>query len=71
MNAAIITGGLPQQLKHMTVKLIDKKAGGFRPIILYRSIYRLLGRILGIGMRAWERVALKDLPFDNNAGRQP
>ena len=29
MNAAIITGGLPQQLKHTTVKLIDKKREAF------------------------------------------
>ena len=60
----------PLALGKMAVKLIDKKDGTFRPIILFRSLFRLHGRLLARITRKWEAVSLATSPFGNNQGRE-
>lgn len=40
-------GGYPEELAHMIIKMIPKTDGTSRPIVLFRSVYRLHGRLLG------------------------
>jgi ribonuclease HI len=60
----------PPDMGSMVVKLIDKKDATFRPIVLFRSLYRLHGRLLAESTREWERHALANTPFANNQGRE-
>jgi hypothetical protein len=60
----------PKEMEHMAVKLLSKKDGTFRPIILFRSLFRLHGRLLASRTREWERNHLADQPFGNNQGRE-
>jgi hypothetical protein len=71
LKIPIIAGGMPTDRQQMTARLIDQKKGSYRPIILCRTVYRLLGRIASQVTRAWERVAVCNMPFDNNVGRLP
>ena len=60
----------PEEMETMAVKLLGKKDGTFRPIILFRSLFRLHGRLLASRTRGWEKHNLADEPFGNNQGKE-
>ena len=50
----------------MVIKLLPKPDGTHRPIVLFRSVYRVHGRLLGRIVKEWEKGESSKLPFGNN-----
>ena len=58
-------------MRNLFVKLIPKPTGGFRPICLFRSLYRIHMKSRSGFVRAWEaEVGYKVQGFNNEPGRR-
>ncbi len=53
-NMCEIFGDYPEVLRNLFVKLIPKPTGGFRPICLFRSLYRIYMKSRSGAVRGWE-----------------
>ncbi len=66
---AEVWGRYPAQLENKLVKLIGKKDGGLRPIVLFRSLFRVHARARQGEVRKWEQEHAGDAKF-NSAPRR-
>jgi hypothetical protein len=70
-NICEVFGNYPKVLRNLFVKLIPKPTGGFRPICLFRSLYRIHMKTRSTYVRAWEaKVGDKVQGFNNEPGRR-
>ena len=53
-NLCEVYGNYPEVLRNLFVKLIPKPTGGFRPICLFRSLYRIHMKSRSGYVRQWE-----------------
>ena len=53
------------------MRLIPKDAGGLRPILIFRTLYRLWARARVDGCRKWAGDWLTDPCWNNFGGRRP
>jgi hypothetical protein len=54
MNAWEVAGSYPPQLEELLVRMIAKKCGGSRPILIFRTLFRIHMRIRQAEVRRWE-----------------
>jgi exonuclease III len=70
-NLCEVYGDYPEVLRNLFVKLIPKPTGGFRPICLFRSLYRIHMKARSGHVRQWEgEVGRKVQGFNNEPGRR-
>jgi exonuclease III len=70
-NLCEVFGDYPDVLRNLFVKLIPKPTGGFRPICLFRSLYRIHMKSRSGFVRAWEaKVGSQVQGFNNEPGRR-
>ena len=65
MVLAEIWSRYPEVLEGKLVKLIGKKDGGLRAIVLFRSIFRIHSRIRQGAVREWEAERCASAKFNN------
>ncbi len=70
-NLCGVYGDYPEVLRNLFVKLIPKPTGGFRPICLFRSLYRIHMKARSGYIRQWEAQVGKQVQvFNNEPGRR-
>ncbi len=70
-NLCEVFGDYPKVLSNLFVKLIPKPTGGFRPICLFRSLYRIHMKARGDLVRKWEAsIGTQVQGFNNEPGRR-
>ena len=63
-------GTAPDGFGHLLVALIPKGDGSNRPIVLFRSIMRVMNKVLARRVKRWEAERLGEAPFGNSGHRQ-
>ena len=65
-----VSGLWPRRHHDLLVKMLPKPSGGFRPICLYRSMYRLWSRLRATAIKERAAQELSHPAFNNMAGRR-
>ena len=55
----------------LVVRLIPKPSGGSRPVILFRTLFRVWGKARACSLQQWAATALAHPPSNNFSGRRP
>ena len=67
---AEVTGIWPEQEASVLVKMLTKPSGGHRPIMLFRSLFRVVGKARARQVKGWFKGITKQFPEINMAPRR-
>ena len=70
LHAVEFAGKYPKEIEEIFVKLIPKKDGTTRPIVLFRSLTRLMGKARKPGVAKWGQDFASGAIFNNSGGRR-
>ncbi len=65
-----VSGVWPEQEAEVLVKMLPKAAGGHRPIMLFRSLFRVVGKARARQVKAWFSELTRAFPETNMAPRR-